>query len=60
MERYVKNELLKELYILVRDLNKIYKKLGDSIFEACNKFITKVTDYSFMILDEGTASLGNV
>ena len=56
---FQKNNYFKELHILVRALNKIDKKPGDCIFGVGNKFTIKLTDYFFMILDEGTASFGN-
>ena len=40
-------------------LNKIDNEPGHCILEACNKFIRKLTDYLFEILDEGNASLVN-
>ena len=55
----LKKELLKELHIIVRSLNKIYKEPRDGIFGVCNKFRKKLTDYFFLILDLGTASFGN-
>ena len=45
---------------LVKALNKIDIEPGDYIFAVCNGFIGKLTDYFFTIIDEGTASLGNV
>ena len=52
-------ELLKELNVLVRYLNKIDNRHGEYIFGVCKKFIRKLTDYFFMIIDLGTASFGN-
>ena len=51
-----KKELLKELHILIKALNKIDNKPGYCIFRACNELIRKLTDYFFTILDERTAS----
>ena len=56
----LKTEILKQLNILVKALNKINNEPGYCIFGVCNKFIRKLTDYFFTILDEGTASLGNM
>ena len=49
-------ELLKELNVLVRYLNKIDNRHGEYIFGVCKKFIRKLTDYFFMIIDLGTES----
>ena len=54
-----KIQLLRELHILVKALNKIDNEPGDRIFGVCNKCIRKMTDYFFTILDEGTESLEN-
>ena len=51
--------ILKELHLLVRALNKIDNKPRDWIFGVCKKFIGKLTYYFFMILDVGTASFRN-
>ena len=51
--------ILKELHVLVRALNKIDEKPGYCIFDVCNKFIRKMKDYFFMILNLVTASFGN-
>ena len=48
-------QLLKELNILVKALNRIDNEPGDCTFGACNKFIRKLTDYVFTIIDEKTA-----
>ena len=50
---------MKELHFPVRALNKIDEKPRHCIFGVCNKFIRKMTDYFFIILDLGTASIGN-
>ena len=54
-----KIELLKELYFLVRALNKPDTSPREEIFGVCKKFRTKLTDYFFTIIDFGTASFGN-
>ena len=36
-----KNQLLKELHLLVRSLNKIENEPGDSVFGVCKSFIGK-------------------
>ena len=43
----------------MRALNKIDKSHREKIFGVCRKFIRKLTDYFFMILDLGTALFGN-
>ena len=53
------NNLLKELHILVKALNKIENEPGDRTFGVCNKFLRKLTYYFFTIFDEETPSLGN-
>ena len=55
-----KIHLFKELHILVKALNTIDNETGDFIFGVCNDFIRKLRDYFFTIIDEETASLGNV
>ena len=52
-------DILKELYFLVRDINKIYKKLRYCISGVCKQFIKKLEDYFFVIVDLGTASFVN-
>ena len=47
---------MEELHILVRSQNKIYKKPGDGIFGVCKNYKSKLEDYVFMILNEGTES----
>ena len=54
-----KIELLKKLHFIVRALNKPYISHREEIFGVCKKFITKLTDYFFKIIDLGTASFGN-
>ena len=51
--------LLKELHTLVKALKKNFKVPGEEKFGVCKKFITKLTDYFFAIIDLGTTSLGN-
>ena len=55
----LKNELLRELNNLVRDLNKIDKKPSDIIFGASKTFIRKLIYYFFNMIDLGTASFRN-
>ena len=61
----IKIDLLKELHILVKALNKNYRchsedKCGvEGKYGVCKKFITKVTDYIFTIIDSGTTSCEN-
>ena len=43
----------------MKALNKIFKVPGEEKFGVCKKFITKLTDYSFEIIDLGTTSFGN-
>ena len=43
----------------MKALNKIFKVPGEEKFGVCKKFITKLTDYFFAIIDLGTTSLGN-
>ena len=60
MEWYVqKIELLKELNFLVRNFNKPKKIPREEIFGVCKKFIRKLIDYIFVIIDLWTASFGN-
>ena len=48
---YVKKiELLKEVHILVKALNKIDNESGDGIFGVCNKSMRKLTDTSSYLL----------
>ena len=51
--------LLKDLNSLVRDLNKPDTSHREEIYGVCKKFITKLPDYFFMIINLGTASFGN-
>ena len=53
-----KVDLLKELHSLVKALNKNYKSPREEKYGVCKKFITKLTDYFFTIIDLGTASFG--
>ena len=54
-----KVDLPKELYSLVKALNKNYKSPREEKYGVCKTFITKLTDYFFTIIDLGTASFGN-
>ena len=54
-----KIELLKKLHFLVRALNKPDTSPREVIFGVCKKFITKLTDYFFTIINLGTTSFGN-
>ena len=57
--------LLKELHSLVKALNKNFKlssedKCGvEGKYGVCKKFITKLTDYFFTIIESGTTSFEN-
>ena len=51
--------LLKELHSLVMALKNPDKSPRGGGFGVCNKIITKLTDYFFMIIDLGTASFVN-
>ena len=51
--------ILKELHAIVKALNKNFKVPGEETFGVCKKFITKLTDYFFSIIDLGTTSFGN-
>ena len=51
--------LLKELHAILKAFNKNFKVLGEEKFGVCKKFITKLTDYFFAIIDLGTKSFGN-
>ena len=51
--------ILKELLALVKTLNKNFKVPGEETFGVCIKFITKLTDYFFSMIDLGTTSFGN-
>ena len=42
----------------MKALNKSYKVPKEEKYGVCNKFITKLTDYFFTIIDLGTASFG--
>ena len=55
---YIKIELQKYLQSIVKNL-KIDDEPGDCMFGARNKFIRKLTDYLFRIIEEGTVLLGN-
>ena len=50
---------MKVLHILLKDLKTIDNEPGYCIFGVCNKFIRKLTDYSFTIHDGENAPLGN-
>ena len=54
-----KIDLLKELHILVKALNKHFEVPGETKYGVCKKFITKFTDYFLAINDLGTTSFGN-
>ena len=43
----------------MKALKTFYNEPGYCIFGVCNKFIWKLTDYFFIVLDEGTALVGN-
>ena len=49
-----KIQLLKELHIQVKTLNKIDNEPGEQIFGVCNKFIRKLIGSFFVILNEVT------
>ena len=51
--------ILKELHALEKALNKNFKVPGEEKIGVCKKFITKLTDYFFSIIDLGTTSFGN-
>ena len=51
--------ILKKLHFLVRALNKPDISHREEIFGVCKKFITKLIDYFFTIIDLGNASFGN-
>ena len=51
--------IMKELNSLVMALNKPDTSPREEIYGFCKKFITKLTDYFFTIIDLGTASFGN-
>ena len=61
----IKNDLMKELHTLVKALNKRYiftseDKCGvEGKYGVCKKFITKLTDYFFTIIESGTTSFEN-
>ena len=59
VEWYIKIQLLEEVHILVKALNKIDNKPGDLISGVCNKYIRKLKYEFFIIVDEATASLEN-
>ena len=52
-------DLLKESHSLVKALNKNYKRPREEKYGVCKKFITKLTDYFFTIIDLGTVSFVN-
>ena len=52
-----KIDLLKELHTLVKALNK-FQSSWRKKYGVCKKFITKLTDYFFPIIDLGTTSFG--
>ena len=54
-----KEFILKELQALVKALNNNFKVPGEETFGVRKKFITKLTDYFFSIIDLGTTSFGN-
>ena len=54
-----KNWAIEELHSLVRALNKPDISPREEIFGACKKFIKKLTDYFFAIIDLGTESFVN-
>ena len=54
-----KHHLLKEIYLFVRSLNKMYNESGDWIFGVCKYFVRKLTGYFFTIIDEETESIQN-
>ena len=43
----------------MRALNKPDASSREEIFGVCKKFITKLTEYFFTLIDLGTASFGN-
>ena len=43
----------------MKALNKYFKVPGEKKYGVCKKFITKLTDYFFAIIDLGTTSFGN-
>ena len=51
-----KVDLLKKLHSLVKALNKSYKVTREEKYGVCKKFITKLTDYFFTIIELGTTS----
>ena len=61
----IKIDLLKELHLLVKALNKNYTfpsedKFGvEGKYGVCKKIITKLTDYFFTIIESGTTSFEN-
>ena len=54
-----KVDILKELHLLVRFLNKPDTCPRENTFGVCKTFRTKLTDYFFTIIDLGTTSFGN-
>ena len=54
-----KNDPMKKLHFLLVSLNKPDISPKEEIFGVCKTFITKLTDYFFMIIDLGTASFVN-
>ena len=54
-----KTDLLKELYSLVKALNRSLKVPREKEYGVCKKFITMLTDYFFTIIESGTTSFGN-
>ena len=54
-----KFDLMKELYSLVKALNKNYKSPREEKYGFFKKIITKLTYYFFTIIYLGTASFGN-
>ena len=55
-QKFKNIELLKKLQFLVRSLNKSDISPREEIFGVCKKYIAKLTDYLFEIIDLGTAS----
>ena len=51
--------ILKELHALVKALNNNFKVPSEETFEVNIKFITKLTDYFFSMINLGTTSFGN-
>ena len=43
----------------MRTVNKVDNSPREEIFGVCKKFIRKLTDYFFMIIDLGNKSFGN-